>query len=46
MRQMTRLILDGLLGPRCLVCRERVFPRDRAQHDATEHPGEVPAWTR
>lgn len=46
MRQMTRLVLDLLLGPRCLVCGTRVFPKDRQTHDAVDHPGEVPAWTR
>ena len=35
---MIGIFLDWLLGPRCLVCGERVFPRDLMLHNDLEHP--------
>lgn len=33
-------LLDRLLGPRCAVTGERVFPRDRSDHEGVNHPEE------
>jgi hypothetical protein len=32
--------LDRLLGARCSLCNERVFPRDIELHWLTEHAGD------
>lgn len=35
---MIGYVLDWLLGPRCLVCGERVYPKDRYAHHDHQHP--------
>ena len=32
MRELLRLFLDVLLGPRCPACDVRVYPADRPNH--------------
>lgn len=32
-------LADLILGPCCPVCDQRVYPRDQATHDETQHPG-------
>lgn len=39
-RELLGVFLDWLLGPRCLVCGQRVFPGDVEVHDEIEHPGD------
>lgn len=34
---MIGYLLDRLLGPHCLICGERVFPRDRRLHHDIDH---------
>ena len=34
------LVADTVLGHRCAVTGERVFPKNRADHESVNHPGE------
>jgi hypothetical protein len=44
MTELWGILLDTLLGSRCLICGERVFPRDRSAHAYWEH-GDEPETT-
>jgi hypothetical protein len=43
MSELWGMFLDTLLGPRCVLCGERVFPRDRSTHAWVDHGDEVEA---
>lgn len=40
MRRRWGLFLIGLLGARCVVTGERIYPRDRPAHERDEHATE------
>lgn len=42
-RELWGIFLDALLGPKCVICGERVFPKDREAHAHWEHGDEVAA---
>jgi hypothetical protein len=39
-RALARDLGNTVLGPRCHVTGEHVYPRDRANHESVNHPGE------
>jgi hypothetical protein len=39
---MVGIFLDWLLGPRCGICGQRVFPVDQQEHHDTQHAWPVP----
>jgi hypothetical protein len=43
MSELWGMFLDALLGPRCCLCGERVFPNDRRDHAYWDHGDEPEA---
>jgi hypothetical protein len=43
MSELWGILLDTLLGPRCVLCGERTFPKDRAAHAYWDHGDEPEA---
>jgi uncharacterized OB-fold protein len=43
MSELWGMFLDALLGSRCPICGQRVFPNDRSVHAWVDHGDELEA---